>query len=91
MHLSIRSKRWVMAAKKPDKETVYRWIRVSGQITLIPIVLCAGPLGGYYAGEWLTKAFHLPGWTTNACVLIGLAGAIRETIRILRIALKETR
>lgn len=78
-----------MSAQRPDKETAYRWIRVSGLLTLIPIALCVGPLAGYAAGEWLRDAFSLPGWVPAACAACGFLGGVRETVRVIGAALRS--
>lgn len=80
-----------MCAAEPRKESIYRWIRLSGLVTLIPIVLAAGPLAGYYAGDWLCGRFGLPRWVSLAGMVAGLLGGIRETVTIIRAALRETR
>ena len=69
----------------------YRWIRVAGLLTLIPIVLAAAPLAGYIAGDWLIHQFGFPRHTTIVCVIIGFAASVRETIKIIQAALKATK
>ena len=78
-----------MRAQRPDKETIYKWIRVSGLLTLIPISLFVGPIAGYAAGDWLANKFNLPIWTSIICSLFGFLGGALETIRIIRVALKS--
>jgi hypothetical protein len=69
----------------------YKWIRVAGLLTLIPIVLAAAPLAGYIAGDWLIYQFGFPRHTTIVCVIIGFAASVRETIKIIQAALKATK
>lgn len=69
----------------------YRWIRVAGLLTLIPIVLAAAPLAGYIAGDWLIHQFGFPNYTTIVCVIIGFAASARETIKIIQAALKAAK
>lgn len=78
-----------MAAQKPVKETVYRRIRVSGLLTLIPIALCVGPLAGFAAGEWLRDTFSLPHWVPAACAACGFLGGVLETVRVIKVALRS--
>ena len=68
-------------------EDIYRWIRTAGLLALIPIVLACGPLGGYLIADILIKKFNLPGSTTVICVILGFVASLRETIRIIKIAL----
>jgi hypothetical protein len=67
------------------------WIKVGGLLTLIPIFLAVGPLAGYAAGDWLISAFGFPGYTTVLCVIIAFAAAVREVIRIIRLAMRAAR
>ncbi len=66
----------------------FRWIRLGGLLTLIPVVLAAGPLTGYLAGEWLALKFGFGRYTALVCVIIGFAAAIREIVKIIKVALK---
>lgn len=68
----------------------YTWIKVGGLLALIPLVLAAGPLTGYIAGDWLVMTFKLPGFVTVVAVILGFVAAAQETIRIIRAALRET-
>lgn len=76
-----------MLEKIPSKDTIYRWIRVSGLLTLIPIILCVGPIAGYMAGDWLQRQFGFPSWTSVACAALGFLGGVLETVRVIRAAL----
>jgi hypothetical protein len=66
----------------------FRWIRLGGLLTLIPIVLATGPLTGYLAGEWLVLKFGFHRYTAYVCVIIGFAAAIGEIVKIIKAALK---
>jgi hypothetical protein len=66
----------------------FRWVKVGGLLTLIPIVLAAAPLAGYLAGEWLMLKFRFPRHTTIVCVIIGFAASVRETVKIIKAALR---
>ena len=74
-----------MNGKKP---TVYKWIKIGGLLSFIPIVLVAGPIAGYVLGDYLEKRFGMPFYTSIICMLIGLAGSVTETIKIVRFALR---
>ena len=69
----------------------FRWIRLAGLLTLIPIVMAAAPLAGYVAGDWLSFRFRFPRYTVILCVIIGFAAAVRETVIIIKAALKIAR
>lgn len=69
-------------------EELYRWVRTAGLLALIPIVLACGPLGGYLIADLLIKKLTLPGYTTIICVILGFIAGVRETVRIIKTALK---
>ena len=70
------------------KPAFYKWIKLGGMLSFIPLVLVAGALAGYFLGDYLTVRFNFPRWTSFALAALGFAGSVRETIRIIRIALK---
>ena len=70
-------------------EEFYVRIRTAGLLAIIPIVLATGPLGGYLIADLLVKRLGFPGYTIAFCVIIGFIAGIRETIKVIRIALKS--
>ena len=70
-------------------EEFYARIRTAGLLAIIPIVLATGPLGGYLIADLLVKKLGLPGYATAVCVILGFIAGIRETIKIIRIAIKS--
>jgi hypothetical protein len=77
-----------MAADDVKKKEAYKRIKVAGLLSFIPIILAAGPLGGYILGDFLGKRFHLPVYTQAICITLGFLGSVRETIRVIKIALR---
>ena len=73
------------------KQEIYKWIRLGGLLSFIPFILVAGPMAGYLAGEYLIKRFGLPPFTSFILATLGFVGSARETIRIIKIALKTDR
>lgn len=71
-----------------DRQKIYKWVRVSGLLTLLPIVMAAAPLGAYWAGEFLVEKASFPRYTVIVCVIIGFAAGLRESIRIIRAAVR---
>ncbi len=69
---------------------IYKWIRIGGLLSFIPFVLAAGPVGGYFLGNYLMHKFNLPYYILIICIILGFLGSARETIRIIRIALKSS-
>ena len=69
----------------------FLWLRISGLLTIIPIILAAAPLAGYLAGDWLVTKLRFPRYATIVCVIIGFIAAVRETVKIIRMALKAAK
>jgi len=67
---------------------VYKWIRIGGLLSFIPIAMAAGPLAGYFAANYLDKRFNFPDFTYVICMVIGFAASVIETVKIIRLALK---
>lgn len=69
-------------------EKIYGWVKTAGGLAIIPIILVSGPLGGYLIGDLLVRKFHLPGYLTVVFIILGFIASIRETVKIIRLALK---
>lgn len=67
---------------------LYKQVTVAGILMIVPVVLIAGVFCGYALGDWLREAFHAPQWVFVICVLLGFAGSIFETTRMLRLAMR---
>jgi hypothetical protein len=67
---------------------VYKWIRIGGLLSFIPVVMATGPLGGYFLADYLEKKFGLPDFTSVICIIVGFVASTRETIKIIKLALK---
>jgi len=75
------------SSSEGKKREVYNWIKVGGLLSLIPFVLVAGPIMGYIAFDYLKKQFGTPPHVSYILITIGFAASVRETIRIIKIAL----
>jgi len=67
------------------KEDFYKGIKTVGFVTFIPFMLAAGPLSGYFVGDFLQKKFNLSSYTVWISVVFGFLVGIMEVIKILRI------
>lgn len=67
---------------------VHKWIKIGGLMSFIPVMMAAGPLGGYFLADFLVKKFHFPNYTAAICITLGFVVGVRETIRVVRLALK---
>ena len=71
-----------------DKPALFKWIKVAGLLSVIPLVLASGPLAGYIAGYYLIRLFNFPSYTTIICAIIGLTAGIIEAARMIKAASK---
>lgn len=78
-----------MALSDKQKADLYRWIKIGGILSFLPFILAAGPLAGYFLGDYLEKSLHLPKYISAICIIIGFLTSVREAIRVIRITLRE--
>ncbi len=69
----------------------YKRLKIGGLLSFLPFVLVAGPLAGFFAGDYLVKRFSFPAYTSYILSGLGFFGSVRETIRIIRVAIKMER
>ena len=77
-----------MAQGDKRKADLYKWIKIGGLLSFLPFVLGAGPIAGYFLGNYLERRFRLPAYISIALVTIGFLASLKETIRIIKIALQ---
>ena len=65
------------------KEDLFKGIKVIGFVTFIPFILAAGPLTGYFVGNFLQKRFNLSFYCVIVSVVIGFLVAFTEVVKIL--------
>ena len=68
---------------------IYKQIKIIGLISFIPLLLVAGPLAGYFTGDYLEKKLHWPASTLLIAILLGFIASIAEIVRIVKFCLKE--
>jgi len=66
------------------KEDFYKGVKTIGFVSFIPFMLAAGPLSGYFFGDFLQKKFNLPSYVVLVGVILGFAAGIMETVKILK-------
>lgn len=59
-----------------------------GLALTLPTVLVSGPFAGYLISQWLIGKCGWPPGTTLALMLLGLAGSVIQTVRILKLLYK---
>lgn len=71
-----------------EKQKFYKWIKLAGFLSFVPLILAAGPISGYVAGEYLEKKFNFPGYVLFICIGIGFVVSLIETVKIIKAAIK---
>ena len=66
----------------PDPK--YEGFRQIALYTSIPMTLMAGPIIGYFIGEFLDKFFATDPWLMSLFVLMGAISSIRQTLILLK-------
>lgn len=72
-----------------DKKYYYSQIRIFGSAFSIMFSLVAGPLAGYYIGDFFVTRFSWPAYTIFICMGLGFCSAVYEVSRIIRFLLKK--
>ncbi len=71
-----------------NKNDLYRFIKIAGFISFIPIVMVSGPLAGYILGDFLNKKLKWPAWIILILISLGFISSIIETVRIIKLVTK---
>ncbi len=75
----IRRKPGQLDAETDMRKSMY----AAGIGMTIPFVLLTGPLMGWFVGSWLDGRYGTS-WITIAAVLLGLAGSIQLTVKMVK-------
>lgn len=70
------------------KNGLYKRLKIGGLLSFLPFVMAAGPLAGFFAGDYLIKRFNFPAYTSYVLAGLGFLGSLRETVRVIRITMK---
>jgi uncharacterized BrkB/YihY/UPF0761 family membrane protein len=70
------------------KEDLQRLFWMLGLALTLPVALLSGPFVGYLISQWLIQRWHWNPATTLVLMLLGLAGSVIQTVRILRLLYK---
>lgn len=73
------------------KGSFYQGIKIIGFVTFIPFILAAGPLSGFWVGDFLVKKFRLPDYLVLVGIGLGFLVAVMEVIKILKAVIKATK
>lgn len=72
-----------------SKKPAYRMLKQVGYVTMIPTVLAAGPMAGFFIGNFIDSKFKTAPWFLVVFVLLGFGASIKETIYLIERAKKE--
>ena len=76
---------------KDKKAEFYRLTKIWGLLSFVPVVLAAGPLAGYFLGEFLEKKIGFAPYLSLVFMGLGFYTGVREIIKILKIINKDDR
>ena len=72
-----------------NKDAFYSQVKQLGALTAVPIILVAGPIVGYFIGNWVDNKFRLYPWGTVLFLILGFVASGREIFRLTKQILKE--
>jgi len=76
--------------KKPPNKKGRTDLRQIGLLGTIPFLIGVGPLVGYFIGGWLDDKFGTDPILMIVFLGLGLAAAIKETVRIIKEASRDS-
>jgi len=80
-----------MREEGKKKAEFYKLTKIWGLLTFVPVVLAAGPLAGYFLGEYLEKKIGFAPYLSLVFMGFGFYTSVREIIKILKIIHKDDR
>lgn len=80
-----------MSLTDKKKAEFYMVAKIWGLVSFIPVVLAAGPIAGYFLGEYLERKFGFAPYISMSLVAIGFIAGAREVVRILKLINKSDR
>ena len=77
-----------MHTEDRKKADFYKWTKIWGLLSFVPVVLAAGPLAGYFLGDYLEKKIGYAPYLSLIFMAFGFFTSIREIIKILKLVQK---
>jgi len=65
-------------------------VRQIGTVTTIPMILVAGPLVGYWIGQWGDSHFGTQPWGQIVVALLGFIASLKQVVGIIKRWIRET-
>ena len=66
-----------------------RVVRQIGLVTTIPMILAAGPLVGFWIGQWGDMRFGTDPWGKVFVSLLGFAASVKQVVSIIHRWIKD--
>ncbi len=61
-------------------------MRQIGLLTSLPFIMVAGPLVGYFIGEWLDRKLDTSPYLTVVLIVMGFISSGREVYKLIKMA-----
>ena len=74
-----------MQTEDEKKAEFYRLTKIWGLISFVPAVLAAGPLAGYFLGDYLEKKIGFAPYLSLVFLGLGFVTSVQEIIKILKL------
>ena len=71
----------LLSMRSPE---LYKRLKIAGLALYIPATLVAGPLGGYFVGEFLARQLHRGLYFSLLFAAVGFVASVAEVVRIIR-------
>ena len=71
-----------------SNKEIYKRIKIAGLVFLIPFMLAAGPVAGFFIGDYIHKRFALGYYIIFIFITLGFIAGYLQTIKIIRLAAK---
>ena len=79
-----------MNIKKSGNGSSVNGLRDIGLLTMIPMVMVAGLVVGYFFGNWVDQKFQTSPWGKVVLCILGIIAGVRQTIDLIRKSIKES-
>ncbi|MBI3999362.1 MAG: AtpZ/AtpI family protein [Candidatus Omnitrophica bacterium] len=73
-----------------NNEKLYPLVRNVGIVITIPMVFAVGPIFGFLIGSWIDEKWQLDPWGKIVLSLLGFIASIRQVIRLIKTATKDS-
>ncbi|MBF0522307.1 MAG: AtpZ/AtpI family protein [Candidatus Omnitrophica bacterium] len=67
---------------------LHKRVKIACVLSVMPFVVAIGPVSGYFLGEYLRSKFGFNYHVVVISLLLGTVVSIKETIKIIKLALK---